>query len=126
MFVCDVPAKSFILKIKGHSGFFSCTRCIQEGEYCEKRVCFPYSELKCLERTHNAYINMAYEEHHIGLTTSRLVELPGIDLVHTFPLDYMQCILCTLCVLVLFVNSYYFGYIKNLCILVSLGLLLKN
>lgn len=35
---------------------------------------------------------MAYEEHHIGLTTSRLVELPGIDLVHTFPLDYMHLV----------------------------------
>jgi len=23
----DVPAKSFLLQIKGHSGFFSCTRC---------------------------------------------------------------------------------------------------
>lgn len=92
MFVCDAPAKSFILKIKGHSGFSSCTRCIQEGEYYQNRVCFPYSELKCIERTHNGYINMAYEEHHIGLTTSRLVELPGIDLVHTFPLDYMHLV----------------------------------
>jgi len=92
MFVCDAPAKSFILKIKGHSGFSSCTRCIQEGEYCQNRVCFPYLELKCLERTHNGYINMVYEEHHIGLTTSRLVELPGIDLVHTFPLDYMHLV----------------------------------
>jgi len=24
---CDAPAKAFVLKIKGHSGFFSCTRC---------------------------------------------------------------------------------------------------
>jgi len=23
----DAPAKSFVLKIKGYSGFFSCTRC---------------------------------------------------------------------------------------------------
>lgn len=28
IFVCDAPAKAFILKIKGHSGFSSCTRCI--------------------------------------------------------------------------------------------------
>jgi len=27
VFVCDVLAKSFVLKIKGHSGFYSCTRC---------------------------------------------------------------------------------------------------
>jgi len=41
MFCCDVPAKSFILKIKGHSGFYSCTRCCTEGEYLNRRVCFP-------------------------------------------------------------------------------------
>lgn len=33
VFCCDSPAKSFILKVKGHSGFSSCTRCKIEGEY---------------------------------------------------------------------------------------------
>jgi len=33
VFCCDVPAKSFILKTKGHSGYFSCSRCQIEGEY---------------------------------------------------------------------------------------------
>lgn len=42
VFVCDAPAKAFLLKIKGHSGFSSCTRCVQEGEYFKNRVCFPY------------------------------------------------------------------------------------
>jgi len=37
-FCCDVPAKSFVLKIKGHSGFCSCTRCCTEGEYLNRRV----------------------------------------------------------------------------------------
>jgi len=46
MFVCDAPAKDFSLKIKGHSGFSSCTRCIQEGEYLKNRVCFPYLDQK--------------------------------------------------------------------------------
>lgn len=32
-FCCDAPAKSFVLKVKGHSGFSSCTRCFQKGEY---------------------------------------------------------------------------------------------
>lgn len=30
---CDVPAKAFILRVKGHSGYFSCTRCTHEGVY---------------------------------------------------------------------------------------------
>ncbi|EFN67070.1 hypothetical protein EAG_00205, partial [Camponotus floridanus] len=29
--ICDAPAKAFILKIKGHNGYFSCTKCITEG-----------------------------------------------------------------------------------------------
>lgn len=38
---CDAPAKSFISKTKGHSGFYSCWRCTIEGVYYENRVCFP-------------------------------------------------------------------------------------
>ncbi|XP_060881565.1 uncharacterized protein LOC132953033 [Metopolophium dirhodum] len=37
VFCCDSPAKSFILKVKGHSGFSSCTRCNIEGEYIDRR-----------------------------------------------------------------------------------------
>lgn len=44
VFCCDAPARAFILKIKSHSGFFSCARCTVEGEYYKNRVCFPYSE----------------------------------------------------------------------------------
>lgn len=32
-FVSDAPAKFFVLKTKGHSGFSSCSRCTIEGEY---------------------------------------------------------------------------------------------
>lgn len=63
-FCCDAPAKSFILKIKGHIGFSSCTRCTIEGEYLNNRVCFPYSQLKSTERNHQSYINQLDEEHH--------------------------------------------------------------
>jgi len=92
VFVCDAPAKSFVLKIKGHSGFYSCTRCTQEGEYFKNRVCFPYSKDKSDERTHEAYLNMLNEEHHVGNTLSQLVELPGLDLIQTFSLDYMHLV----------------------------------
>jgi len=91
-FVCDAPARSYILKIKGHSGYFSCTRCLYEGENCESRVCFPYCKNKSAERTHDMYVNMTNEEHHVGKTTSKLTELPGIDLIRSFPLDYMHLV----------------------------------
>lgn len=38
---CDLPAKSFVLKIKGHTGYHSCKRCLITGDYSERRVCFP-------------------------------------------------------------------------------------
>lgn len=56
-FCLDVPAKSYILQIKGHSGFNSCTRCTKEGEYIENRMCFPYITGESLPaRSHNDYI----------------------------------------------------------------------
>lgn len=30
---CDVPVKVFVLRVKGHSGYFSCTRYTHEGVY---------------------------------------------------------------------------------------------
>lgn len=30
--ICDTPAKAYVLKIKGHSRFFSCSKCTLEGE----------------------------------------------------------------------------------------------
>lgn len=86
---CDAPAKSFVLKIKGHSGFFSCTRCKQEGEYLQKRISFPFQEISS-KRNHNDYINMSHEEYHISDTVSQLVEIKGIDTVYSFPLDYLH------------------------------------
>lgn len=38
--ICDAPAKSFILAVKSHTGFFSCTKCTIRGEW-DGRVCFP-------------------------------------------------------------------------------------
>lgn len=65
-FCLDVPAKSFALKTKGHSGFDSCTRCIEEGEYLQNRTCFPFSSNSLIERSHMDYITRKYDEHHVG------------------------------------------------------------
>lgn len=92
IFCCDVPAKSFILKIKGHSGFSSCTRCTIEGEYLHSRVCFPYTEIQSTMRNHQNYINMTDEEYHVGSVISNLVELPNFDSVFSFSLDYMHLV----------------------------------
>lgn len=89
-FCCDVPAKSFLLKTKGHSGFFSCSRCCTEGEYLNRRVCFP--DLNCPKRTHEHFVQKQQEEHHIGTNLSILTSIPGIDIINIFSLDYMHLI----------------------------------
>lgn len=33
LFCCDLPTKNFILKIKGHKAYFSCSRRYIDGEY---------------------------------------------------------------------------------------------
>lgn len=91
-FSLDAPAKAFVLKIKGHSGYDSCSRCLEEGEYLKNRSCFPYSASSEIKRTHNDYITKKYEEHHVGSTISILSDLPGIDIVNIFALDYMHLV----------------------------------
>lgn len=89
---CDAPAKSFVLRVKGHSGFFSCTRCIHEGEYLNNRVCFPYKKNGSMKRLHQDHVQMRYEEHHTSSTISCIALIPNADIVNLFPLDYMHLV----------------------------------
>lgn len=89
---CDSPARSFVLRVKTHSGFHSCTRCFIDGDYQKNRVCFPYSIRKSTLRDHNSYINMVDEDYHTSETPSILTKLNDFDLVKSFPLDYMHLV----------------------------------
>jgi len=91
-YCCDAPAKAFILKIKNHTGFSSCTRCTIDGKYLNNRVCFPYSKEKFTERTHQAYINCVDDDFQTSQTLSVLNQLPGFDSVKQFSLDYMHLV----------------------------------
>jgi len=67
VFCCDTPAaKAFNLKVKGHNGFFSCTRCKIEGEFKDGRLCFPFCDVSKREakRTHGDYVNKTDINHH--------------------------------------------------------------
>lgn len=86
-FTCDVPAKAFI-KYTSHNGYNSCSKCKIEGIYQDNRVCFP--ELQSLARNDIEFRSKLDESHHIG--TSILENLPGIDMINSFPLDYMLLI----------------------------------
>jgi len=62
---CDSPAKSFVLNVKGHTGYFSCTRCKVQGKFLENRTCFPYNEsnLQPSSRTHSEYLDRIDKEY---------------------------------------------------------------
>ncbi|KFM79979.1 hypothetical protein X975_16969, partial [Stegodyphus mimosarum] len=85
--ICDAPAKSYVLQVKGHTGYSSYTKCTIEGKYKERRICFPgeANELRSDE-----FKNLIYDDYHIGETS--LTELPNFDLVTSVALDYMHLI----------------------------------
>lgn len=85
---CDAPAKSYILKTKGHTGYSLCTKCHDHGVNINNRVCF--TDTKCNKRTHLQFLNRIDEDYHVSETVSILTEIPEIDMVDTFPLDYMH------------------------------------
>ena len=86
-FLCDVPAKSFVKKIKGHSGYFGCDRCCQKGVYLENKVTFPASDAPL--RTDVAFDEMEDNEHHKGSSVLKNLQ---IGMVTKFPLDYMHLV----------------------------------
>jgi len=101
----STSTKIFTLRIKGHSGFDLCTRCIEEGEHLNNCTCFPFTPSCLVKRTHDDYINKKYEEHHVGDTISILSELSDLDLVSVTSVDYMHLI--CLGVLILFIDCNY-------------------
>jgi len=107
---CDMPARSFILKIKSHTGYNSCPRCEIEGERKENRTVFPYCELhkRPPNRTHNGYTDKLTNDHHLPNTDiSILTELPMFDIINDFSLDYMHmlCLGVTKKLLFLWMNG---------------------
>lgn len=85
---CDAPAKSFILGIKGHTGYSSCTRCTQEGTFYKNRMTFP--AFNSTPRTNDGFLCKLDPDFHIGDTPLTLI--PGLNFVLSFPLDYMHLV----------------------------------
>ncbi|XP_029170333.1 uncharacterized protein LOC114940024, partial [Nylanderia fulva] len=84
--ICDAPAKSFITLTKGHTGYFSCSKCTIEGEFIANRICFPGFDWQ--KRTDVSFRNQIQEEYHLG--RSILLNISNFDIVSQIPLDYMK------------------------------------
>lgn len=103
-FICDAPAKSFITYCKGHSGFYSCTKCIQKGKYIKGRVSFIHNNSP--KRTDDTFRCKLQPEHHNGI--SILENIPHFGMVTKFPLEYMHLI-CLGVVKKLLLNIWFHG-----------------
>lgn len=90
-FICDVPTKAFITFTKGHSGYYSCTKCTAKGVYIlnDRVMTYPYSTSNSHPlRTNDDFKSKLQPEHHTG--TSILKSNPNIDMVQDFPSDPMH------------------------------------
>lgn len=67
----------------------SCTKCDIEGIYEGNRICFPNVDGFHL-RTDLSFRAKDQESHHIETTI--LENIPGLDMVRSFPLDYMHLV----------------------------------
>lgn len=85
----DAPAKSFILNVKGHTGYSSCTKCWDEGKYIEKRICF--SDKTGKKHTDDEFVRKTDDDYHLG-TSSALEVIPKLGLVTNVPFDYLHLI----------------------------------
>ncbi|XP_048515587.1 uncharacterized protein LOC125502070 [Athalia rosae] len=85
--ICDSPARAFITCAKGHTGYFGCSKCLQEGEYRQHKMLF-LDENHPL-RTDSGFKNRVNEEHHTGISPFEHISLL---MVSTFPLDYMHLV----------------------------------
>jgi len=88
MICADAPAKSFLLNTKGHTGYSSCTKCWDDGNYLERRICF--SDKIQRKRTDEEFILKIDEDYHKG--PSALECIPKLGLVTNIPLDYQHLI----------------------------------
>lgn len=84
-FVCDAPARAYLKCIKSHSGYSSCEKCNEVGEYIDGRIIF--TTVSSPKRTDESFSLQIDDDHHLGV--SPLTKLP-IGLVTKFPIDYMH------------------------------------
>lgn len=94
--ICDTPARCDVKDIKGHSGYCSCDKCIAHGAHIGK-IHFPFHEkingqyAFNLLRTNENFRDRSFPQHHRSVfSTSAFEEIPDVDMVLDFVIDYMH------------------------------------
>ncbi len=87
-FICDAPARAFLKNITYHTGYSSCERCEEGGEWLGKVV---YNSKDTFpKRTDEKFSQLAYITKHQNGETPLI--RAGIPCVTSFVLDYMHLV----------------------------------
>ncbi|KAL7295063.1 hypothetical protein TKK_0011531 [Trichogramma kaykai] len=88
--ICDTPAKAYVLNVKYHSGFYSCSKCKIAGTH-ENYVYFSGRPGKL--RTDEDFRNMRYNEPNDYQKEKTIFnDIPNFGGVTQVPLDYMHLV----------------------------------
>lgn len=71
--VCDAPAKSYILNVKGFNAYFGCNTCTDEGTYIDGRMAF--LSMGSSIRTNESFRNKTNEYYIKGLVYLKFCQL---------------------------------------------------
>jgi len=61
-----------------------------KGKFLHKRVCF--SDLECSKRNHNDFVHQIQRQYHSDGKISEILNIPGLDVVKQFSIDYMHAV----------------------------------
>ena len=87
-FVRDASAKSYIMGIKSHTGYSSCTRCRKRGTWYHYQMIIPNCDR--LPRTHEEFLSKNDEDFYVNDTP--LVNIFNIHLIKSFLLDCINLV----------------------------------
>lgn len=87
-FVLDAPARTSCKAIKHINGYNGCDYCLAEGDSIDHRMCF--LNLTAPLRNDRDYRDRKYEDYH---KMESVLELLPIDMIDSFPPDYLHCLL---------------------------------
>ena len=97
-FILDAPAKAYILCVKNHNGYFSCTKCKMEGTAYGKTVYFPLRDIDYIIRycEHRLRCDLEFKRFEYSGSyqkdVSILNQLPYVGLVSDVPIDKMHAV----------------------------------
>lgn len=74
--VCDAPAKAFVLKVKNHTGYDSCSKCLVHGDRIDNTICFPMENTHLVLRDDEVFRNFRYCENY-QIDKTILINVPS-------------------------------------------------